>query len=188
MINQHSDVYGNPYSDASKKVAVALDQPVDGGEVAKLQLTIQPDSGGAQPASGGNPDCGIGAAAPPAALPAALPPAPPAAKHVASKARARFRKRSELVRGGFRLGRVVCPGGCAEVTATAKLGRKAVARGTWRGAASNRVLKMKLTKAGRRLLSGKKGVRKLKIGASAIAADGTRTQLHGRLKLRPATR
>ncbi len=184
VINQHSDVYGNPYSDASKKVAVALDQPVDGGEVEKLRLTILPDSGDAQPAQGGNANCG-----------AAVPLAPPAAAAahadpgaVAGKATARFRKRSKLGGQRFPLGRVICPGGCARVAATAKLGRRAVARGKWRGAASNRVLTMKLTKAGRRLLSGKKGVRKLKIQAVAIGADGTMTQLSGGLELKAASR
>jgi hypothetical protein len=33
VINQYADSYGNPYSDASKKVAVSLDQPASGGSV-----------------------------------------------------------------------------------------------------------------------------------------------------------
>lgn len=182
VINQHSDVYGNPYSDASKKVAVALDQPGSGGEVTKLRLTILPDSGDAQPSSGGNPNCG--AAAPPQPEPAAEP----ADRRGAGKAKARFRKRSTLVGGGFRLGRVVCPGGCRKVSAIAKLGAKTVARGRWRRAASNRVLRLKLTKTGRRALSRKKGEWKLRIKAIATDVDGTTTQLQGRLKLKAASR
>jgi len=184
VINQHSDVYGNPYSDASKKVAVALDQPGDGGEVAKLWLTILPDSGDAQPVSGGNADCG--AAAP--AQPTAQATASPAATHAAKRARARFRKRAALAGARFRLGRVVCPGGCAKVSASAKRGARTVARGRWRGAASNRVLTMKLTRAGKRLLSGRRGTWKLKIGARATAVDGTTTLLRGRLKLKGTAR
>jgi len=183
VINQYSDVYGNPYSDASKKVAVALDQPGSGGEVTKLRLTILPDSGAAQPVNSGNAECG--------AAPAAQPPAPvaaPAAHAATARATARFRKRSTLVHGRFRAGRVVCPDRCAKVVAVAKLGRRVVARGSWRGAAANRVLTMKLTGAGRRLLTGKGRQWKLKIVARAIGADGARTQLRGRLRLKVAGR
>jgi glycosyl hydrolase family 64 (putative beta-1,3-glucanase) len=186
VINQHSDVYGNPYSDASKKVAVALDQPGSGGEVTKLRLTIQPDSGNAQPSSGGNPDCGAaGPAKPPAG---SKPSTAPGESGVATPAKAKFRKRSTLTGEGFRLGRVVCPGGCAKVVAAAKLGGRTVARGRWRGAASNLVLTMKLTKAGKQVLSGKKEEWSLKIGAQATGVDGTNTQLQGGLDLKAAAK
>jgi hypothetical protein len=178
VINQHSDVYGNPYSDASKKVAVALDQPVDSGEVTKLRLTILPDSGNAQPASGGNAECG--AAGPAKAAPG--PVAAPSAKPAGGRAEARFRKRTRVASGRLGIGRVLCPGGCARVVATAKAGKATVARGSWRGAAANRALALNLTKAGRRLLSGEKGERKLKIEARATAVDGTTTVLQGQLK------
>lgn len=181
VINAHSDVYGNPYSDASKKVAVALDQPVDGGEVAKLRLTILPDSGDAQPAAGGNAECG--AAAPAATASAA---APPSAEPTRGDAKARFRKRSRVASGRLVIGRILCPGGCARVVATAKLGNTTVARGRWRGAAANRALALNLTKAGRRLLSGGKGERKLKIQARVTAVGGTSTTLRGLLKVRRA--
>jgi hypothetical protein len=179
VINQHSDVYGNPYSDASKKVAVALDQPVDKGEVTTLRLTILPDSGDAQPASGGNAGCG---AAGPASTPAVAAAAP--GPHAASTAR--FRKRSRVSSGRLALGRVLCPSGCAQVVATAKSGKATVARGRWSGAAANRALALNLTKAGRRLLSGGKGELKLKIEVRATAVDGTTTQLRGQLKARGA--
>jgi len=182
VINQHSDVYGNPYSDASKKVAVGLDQPINGGEVTKLRLTILPDSGNAQPSSGGNPNCGAAGPAPTAK------PVPHKDGDASGRAKAKFRKRSTLAAGGFRLGRVVCPSGCAKVSASAKLGAKTVARGKWRGAASNRALTMKLTKAGRQLLSGKKGEWKLKVKAGATGVDGTTTQLQGQLKLKAASK
>lgn len=63
VINKYTDIYGNPYSDASKRVTVGLDQPGDGGDVETLRLTILPDSGNAGPVTGGNANCG---AAPPA--------------------------------------------------------------------------------------------------------------------------
>lgn len=68
VINKYTDIYGNPYSDASKRVTVGLDQPVSGGQVETLRLTILPDSGSAGPVTGGNADCG---AAAPTPLPAA---------------------------------------------------------------------------------------------------------------------
>ena len=64
MIDRHSDSYGNPYSDASKKVTVSLDQPGSGGDVEKLRLTVLPDSGSAQPTVSGNDDCGARVAPP----------------------------------------------------------------------------------------------------------------------------
>jgi hypothetical protein len=59
VINKYSNAYGNPYSDASGKVTVGLDQPATGGEVATLRLTILPDKGDAEPVGGGgSADCG----------------------------------------------------------------------------------------------------------------------------------
>lgn len=185
VINQHSDVYGNPYSDASKKVAVALDQPVDGGQVKTLRLTILPDSGDAQPAVAGNANCG--AAGPATATDAATVATVSGARPAQGRAKARFRKRSKVAAGRIAIGRVVCPGGCRRVVASAKSGKATVARGRWHGAASNRVLALNLTKTGRRLSAGK-GVWKLKIDARATAVDGTTTKLRGQLKARRAAR
>lgn len=185
VINQYSDVYGNPYSDASKKVAVALDQPFNDGEVTTLRLTILPDSGNSQPSSGGNPNCGAaGPAKPEGPQPTSKPSSAAPDKGSAPPATAKFRKRSKLAGEGFRLGRVECPGGCTKVSATAKLGGKTVARGSWQGGASNKALTMKLTKAGKQVLSGAEGEWKLKIGAQATAVDGTTTQLQGQVKVK----
>ncbi len=65
VINKYTDIYGNPYSDASKRVTVGLDQPVSGGQVKTLRLTILPDSGSAGPVTGGNAECGAAPPAPP---------------------------------------------------------------------------------------------------------------------------
>ncbi len=69
VINRYSDSYGNPYSDASKKVTVGLRQPGSGGSVDTLRLTILPDSGNAQPVASGNDNCGAFAGSPPDAGP-----------------------------------------------------------------------------------------------------------------------
>jgi hypothetical protein len=165
VINQYSDSYGNAYSDAAKKVAVSLDQ----AQTKTLRLTILPDSGSAMPVHSGNPNCAA----------TAQSAAPAAGGH--GLARAHFRKRSNLAGGRLRIGRIVCPGGCAKVVVAVKHGSKTVARGRWRGAAANRALAAKLTKAGK-LLAGKKGEWKLRIGAQATGVDGTTTQLRGVLK------
>ncbi len=175
VINQYSDSYGNAYSDAAKKVAVSLDQT----KTKKLRLTILPDSGSAMPVHSGNPNC---AAAPQPAAPAMAAPRP-------GRAHAHFRKHSNLIGGGrLRIGRIVCPGGCAKIVVALKRGHKTVARGRWHGAAANRALVAKLTKVGRRLLVGKRGVLKLRIVAQATAVDGTKTRLRGALKVKGSAR
>jgi len=59
VINQYSSIYGNPYSDASKKVQVELDQ----SKVKTLQLTIVPDSPPSP--SGGGSSSGSGSSGTP---------------------------------------------------------------------------------------------------------------------------
>lgn len=181
VINQYSDSYGNAYSDAAKKVAVSLDQ----SQTKTLKLTILPDSGSAMPVHSGNPACGA----------VAPSPAPTAATGVTNKgasakpgATARFRKRTTLVAGGFKIGRVICSGGCTRVSAVAKLGAKVVARGSWKGAGANRVLTMKLTKPGRKALSGDKKKWKLALQARVTGADGVTTQLRSRIELKAGHR
>jgi hypothetical protein len=183
VINQYSDSYGNAYSDAAKKVAVSLNQ----AQTKTLRLSILPDSGSAMPVHSGNPDCGA------IESPSASAPAPTASTAIAKRkgstadATAKFRKHSTLVAGGFRLGRVLCSGSCARVSAVAKLGAKVVARGNWRGTAANRQLQMKVTKAGRKVLSAS-GKKKwgLAIQARATSVDGPTTQLKARLELNAA--
>ena len=72
VIAQYAGEYGNPYSDASSKVAIGLNQPVDGGAVDALCLTILPDAGSSGPGtSTGNANCGAAAPAPAATTPSA---------------------------------------------------------------------------------------------------------------------
>ncbi len=115
VIDEFSDVYGNPYSDAAKKVTVSLDQPVSGGEVETLQLTIQPDSGNAQPVAGGNSNCGAGVPSGPSGT---------AGKGTAAAVNLRLAKKAR-VRGALaRLGRISCGGPCGRVTVLAKKGKR----------------------------------------------------------------
>jgi hypothetical protein len=180
VINQYSDSYGNAYSDAAKKVAVSLNQ----AQTKTLRLAILPDSGSAMPVHSGNPDCGA-IQPPPASVPTPTPSTAVEKGKGSAAATAKFRKRSTVVAGGFRLGRVLCTDSCARVSAVAKMGAKVVARGSWRGAAANRQLTMKLTKAGRTALSAS-GKKKwsLAIQAKATSVDGPTTQLKARLALK----
>lgn len=184
VINQYSDSYGNAYSDAAKKVAVSLNQ----AQTKTLRLAILPDSGTAMPVHSGNPDCGAIEPSP-ASVPTAASTAVAKGKGSTAGATARFLKHSTLVASGFRLGRVLCTDSCARVSAVAKLGAKVMARGSWRGAAANRQLKMKLTKAGRKALSAS-GKKKwtLAIQAKATSVGGPTSQLKARLELKAARR
>ncbi|HKZ15167.1 MAG TPA: beta-1,3-glucanase family protein [Solirubrobacterales bacterium] len=181
VINQYSDSYGSAYSDAAKKVAVSLDQM----QTKTLRLAILPDSGTAMPVHSGNPDCGAAMPSPATVPVTSASTAVGVGKGSPARATAKFRKRSTLTKGGFRLGRIVCAGDCARVSAVAKLGAKVVARGNWRGAAANRQLTVKLTKVGRRALSASGQKKwKLAIQATADGTDGTTTQLTARLELK----
>lgn len=144
VINEFSDVYGNPYSDAAKKVTVSLDQPVSGGEVETLQLTIQPDSGDAQPVVGGNSNCGAGE--------------PATAKPISGKApgarvKARFVKKAKVRGAVAKVGRISCGGPCGRVKLIARKGRRVVGRAMTKGSSATRVLTLRLTKPGKRLLA-----------------------------------
>lgn len=149
VINEFSDVYGNPYSDAAKKVTVSLDQLVSGGEVETLQLTIQPDSGNAQPVVGGNSNCGAGVPSGPSG------PSGAAAKGAAAAAKVNLRlAKKAKVRGAVaRLGRLSCGGPCGRVTVIARKGKRVVGRGKSAGSSSQRKLTLRLTKPGKRLLA-----------------------------------
>ena len=142
VINQYSDVYGNPYSDASKKVQVALDQP----HVKTLQLTILPDSPPTPP--GGSTNSGSGNA------PAGPAPAPAKSAPPASQVNFKLGKTTKLERGKLAVGKLNCKGACGKVVAVLrpKRGKAVIARETvtLRKAAGDLVLKP--TKAGKRIL------------------------------------
>jgi Beta-1,3-glucanase len=176
VINQYSDVYGNPYSDASKKVAVALDQPVDGGQVAKLRLTVLPDSGSAMPSTSGNPNCGTGSPVSGGTL--AQGASPPAKSAVALHLRKKARVRS----GQVTIGTVSCPAACGRVRTIAKKGKVVLARGKAKLAKTQGALKLTVTGAGKKLLA-KSTALKVEVGVSVTAGSGGTAQAAGSLML-----
>jgi hypothetical protein len=173
VINQYADVYGNPYSDASKKVTVGLDQPGSGGDVATLRLTILPDTGDAQPSVSGNANCGAGPVpapepqppVPPAppAPPAPAPPTAPTAPNPAPSATGRgaakpvtvrfhLPERAPVRRGAADLGRLRCSGPCGRIAVVARRGRRILGRTHFTTTRTTLPLKLRLDPAGRRLL------------------------------------
>lgn len=151
VINQYTDTYGNPYSDASKRVTVGLDQPGSGGAVKTLRLTILPDSGSAQPQAGGNPNCGAAPPPGPASTPALTPGGATRAPH--TTVRFHLRKRAKAKRRTVEVGRLSCSASCGRVKAIAKRGNKVVARRIWKRASPAQSLVLQLTPLGRTALA-----------------------------------
>jgi len=155
VINQYADAYGNPYSDAAKKVQVGLDP----AKVKTLKLTVLPDSGDAQPKASGNPNCGAGSPAPspaaaaPAAPAAAAAPAAPAAATPHMSAGFHLLRRARVRRGKVKAGRVICSAACGRVKALARRGHEVVAREIVKRSGPKRSLVLRLTRFGRRALA-----------------------------------
>lgn len=144
VINQLTDSYGNPYSDASKRVTVGLDQEGVNG-VKTLKLTILPDSGSSGPQEGGNPDCGAGTPAP---TPAAAP-----VSTLRTKVRFVPLHRAWAAKRLVKVGRVQCSASCGRVWAVLKHGRKKLAHRFFETGARRRAIAMKLTSAGKRMIA-----------------------------------
>ena len=149
VINQYSDSYGNPYSDASKNTTVSLDQ----SNVAKLRLTILADSGNAQPVHSGNPNCGAAAPAPLASGGAA---AASTAGRVKLLKLLKLFKKAQVKGARTQVGWVVCAGGCGRVKLLAKKGRKVLGRSGAVVKGGKAALTLRLTKSGQRLLARKR--------------------------------
>lgn len=147
VINQYSDAYGNPYSDAAKKVTVSLDQPGSGGDVDTLQLTIQPDTGNAMPVTGGNPNCG----ARPAPVPA------PTKKTTVVKAR--FLAKAKLKGRTAKIARLTCSAPCGKIRVVAKTGNKVVARNKSSMPRTSGPVKLRLTGKGRKAMAKKNSLK-----------------------------
>lgn len=144
VINQYGDVYGNPYSDAAKQVQIPLEEP----DVKTLKLTLQPDSGDAQPVQGGNPDCGAASPVSPSPPP---PPAPAPARAATPKVAVRFFAKAKRRGRLIKVGRLVCSVPCGKTRALAKHG-KVLARAKRVVKQRQAPLKLKLTKKGLRKL------------------------------------
>ena len=172
VINQLTDSYGSPYSDASKRVTVGLDQPVSSGSVETLKLTILPDSGDSGPQEGGNPNCGAG---PPAPTPAAAPVSKPRTKvRFIPLHRARAGKR--LVK----VGRVQCSATCGRVWAVLRHGHKKLAHRFFETDARRRGIVMKLTPVGKRMIAHHRRL-KAQINVFVTPPGQTKRHLHRKL-------
>jgi hypothetical protein len=139
VINQFSDSYGNPYSDASKKTTVSLNQPVDGGNVTTLELVIQADQGSAMPVNSGNPNCGAKSK---------------------TKPQIKFFYPKKLVfknlkRKAFAV-KIKCSPACSNTGIQAKRNGKIVFKGSNKKKTGQVVVYAKLTKYGKKLLKNKK--------------------------------
>jgi hypothetical protein len=167
VINQYSDSYGNPYSDASKKTTVSLNQ----ANTKKLRLTVLPDSGSAMPVSSGNPNCGAGT------------PAPAGGGSSAGRPKVHFLKRAKVKRDRARVARLRCGTACGQIRAVAKRGKKVVAkvrRGKVKAAKPWVVLH--LTKQGRRMLRRSHRLA-ARVNISVRPAGGKWARYHHRVKL-----
>jgi hypothetical protein len=160
VINELTDVYGNPFSDASKNVQVGLDQST----VKTLQLTILPDSPPqlAPPASGGSGGGSPSASSKPPAM------APPKPKSLPSHDAFKLQKKASFKDGKIVVGKVVCKGACGKVVALLlpKKGKGVIARQVATFKKSTGILTLKPTGKGKKLLAGK-GVLQAKLSLTA---------------------
>jgi hypothetical protein len=158
VINELTDIYGNPFSDASKNVHVALDQP----HVQTLQLSILPDSppSPAPPASSGG-SSGSASAKPPTV-------APTKPKLPQSNDTFRLKKTAKFEHGKIAVGKVVCDGPCGKVVAllSPAKGKGLIARQITTFKTKTGTLVLKPTGKGKSLLSGK-GVLRAKLSLTA---------------------
>jgi hypothetical protein len=151
VINQYSDIYGNPYSDASKKVQVALDQP----HVKTLQLTILPDSPPASSAGGNTGGSNSAVAGPPTPSQALV------SKPPASRVTFKLAKAARFEHGKLAIGKLVCDGACGKVAVLLRSakGKGVIARLASTVRKKNDTLVLKPTKAGKRLIAAGKAKR-----------------------------
>lgn len=167
VINQYSDSYGNPYSDASKKVTVSIDQPVSGGEVSKLQLTVLPDQGSAKPVQGGNPNCGAAAPVPPKPEPVNV--------------KMSFYKKAVLKGKSAKAGKVKCSKACGQIKVIAKQSGKQLAYRKYKSSSKNPYLTMNVNKAGRRKFK-KHGTLKVKVYVWVTPSGSKQTKKSHKMK------
>ncbi len=171
VIDQYADMYGNPYSDgASGKVTVPIYKSA-GKDIGTLQLTILPDAANTQPATGG----GSGAT-------------PSAQSSSQSRGKAKVAvhtkllKRARLRHGKFPVARVACSAACGRVRAVVRRGKRIVARAFFKRTGPKRLVFVRLTKPGRKLLRhGRKT--KLRLDLWIAPAGQRATHRHRKLLL-----
>ena len=150
VINQYADMYGNPYSDgASGSVTIPI---VKSGStnVKTLQLTILPDSGSAQPVSGGNSNCGAGSSSGPGS--GAVPISSPRHRPHRVAVHTTLLEKAQLRHGKLRVARVACSAACGHVRAVVRKGKRVLARAFLKHAGRKCLVVAHLTKPGRGLL------------------------------------
>lgn len=138
VLSQYSDTFAHPYTERYAKPEIPVVEDA-GTAVDSAKLTILPDSGNAQPVSGGSANCG-------AATPAPKPGPGPAKTSV----KARFLTKAKLKGRTAKVGRLTCSTPCGMVKAVAKQGRKVIARSSSRMAKVNGPVKIRLTGKGRK--------------------------------------
>jgi hypothetical protein len=169
VIAQYSDIYGAPYSDASKKVQI----PIDAEHVGALQLTILPDS---PPSGGGN--SGGGSSSSPSSSPAGSS-GKPAPVPPASQATFKLPKVAKWKHGKLMAGAVQCQGACGRVVALLSpvRGKGPLAREAATVHKPKAALVLKPTKGGKKLLDAGK-VKRAKLTVSVTQpghSSATRT-------------
>jgi hypothetical protein len=183
VINQYADMYGNPYSDgASGKVTIPINKS-GSKDVKTLQLTILPDSGDAQPVSGGNPECGAATGSGSGGASSSAS-GPNSKRHAASRVsvHTKLLKRTQVRRGELRVARIACSVACGRVRAVVRKGKRVLARALVKRSGRKRLVVAHLTRPGLRLLHRR---RRLKVRLDLwVAPDGRRaTHRHRELLL-----
>lgn len=147
-INKYSDSYGSPYSDASKKVTVGLDQPGTGGDVTDLELTILPDSGTASPNISGSSNCGA---------------KPVVVKK--TKVKTYLYKKVKLSKGSSKVlvGNIYCSKSCNKVKVVSKLGKRVFASTKLSTNSKKTKLRVRLTLFAKKKIKKSKRVYKYKL-------------------------
>jgi len=143
VINQYSDSYGNPYSDAAKKTTVSINQPATGGSVAKLVLTVLPDQGNAAPVNSGNPNCGAASSLPPKAK---------------FEVKLKAFKKAVVKNNRARVGTIICSGSCGQIQTQVRAGKKFLGKGYQRSQTKKVALLVNL-KPGQKFLKARKKVK-----------------------------
>lgn len=185
VINQYAEMYGNPYSDgASGKVTVPITK-AGSKDVDTLELTILPDSGDSQPATGGDADCGAGSSS--SGSGAAPGPAPGASSQAASGVgvHTKLLKRTWLRRGELRVARVACSAACGRVRTVVRKGKRVLARALVKRAGRKRLVVAQLTRPGRKLLRRRSRL-KVRLDLWVVPHGKRATHRHRKLLVRTA--
>jgi hypothetical protein len=152
VIDQYTNIYGNPYNDASKRVQVALHP------AKTLQLTILPDS---PPSSGGNSSGGGGGGPSSSPSSSSAPSTMAAPGPPLSQAKFKLAKAAKFKHGKLQIGSVQCKGACGRIVALLSpvKGKGLIASEAVTARKPKAVIVLKPTKAGKKLLDAGKAKR-----------------------------